>query len=204
MSDNTANETSGSSPRPADSSQSTGAGSASDSTGDSGTNEEPATIDPLTALQAELAAALAERDEFKDKWARSLAEFENYRRRIQREQDEDRKYQSIPFVRTMLPAFDGLLRAVQAASQSSKLEDLVQGVELVIRQFESAFAGLGAKPIPAVGQPFDPNVHEAIQQLPSTEYPAMTVALEVERGYTVNERVVRPSKVLVSSGPPAA
>ena len=160
-------------------------------------NEEAA-----PTLEEQLQTALAERDQFKDKWTRALADHDNYRRRVQREADEDRKYAALPLLKTLLPAFDGLDRAVFAATQSKNAEELIGGVQLTIKQLETALNGFGAKSIAAQGQPFDPNQHEAISQAPSAEHPPMTVLHDIERGYMLHDRVVRPSKVIVSVAPP--
>lgn len=149
-------------------------------------------------LQEQLQAALAERDQFKEKWARALADLDNYRRRVQREMEEDRKYAAMPMLKSLLPAFDGLDRAVQAASQSKNAEQLIEGIQLTMKQLEAALNGFGAKSIPAVGLPFDPNMHEAISQAPSADQPPMTVLHDVERGYMLHDRIVRPSKVIVA------
>lgn len=150
------------------------------------------------SMAEQLQAALAERDQFKEKWTRALADNDNYRRRIQREMEEDRKYAALPLLKTLLPAFDGLDRAILAASQSKNAEELIKGVQLTIKQLETALNGFGAKSIPAVGEVFDPNVHEAISQMVSTDHPPMTVLHDVERGYMLHDRIVRPSKVIVA------
>lgn len=160
-------------------------------------------MEDISAADKQLADAQAERDGFRDKWTRSLAEFENYRKRVQREQEEDRKYKSLPIIRAILPAMDGLTRALQAAEKSGQSGELMTGVQMVAKQFETTLVGFGAKRIDSLGQPFDPNLHEAIQQIPSADHPPMTVMLEVEAGYTLHDRVIRPAKVLVSSAPPA-
>ena len=157
----------------------------------------PASEETLT-LEEQLNAALVERDQFKDKWARALADLENYRRRVQREMEEDRKYAAMPMLKSLLPAFDGFDRALQAASISKNTDELVKGIQLTVKQLETALNGFGAKSIPAVGLPFDPNMHEAISQMPSAEHPPMTVLHDVERGYMLHDRVVRPSKVIVA------
>lgn len=149
-------------------------------------------------LKEQLQAALQERDQFKEKWTRSMADLDNYRRRVQREMEEDRKYAALPLLKSLLPTFDGLDRAVFAAAQSMNAEELIKGVQLTIKQLEAGLNGFGAKTIAAVGQPFDPNLHEAISQVPSAEHPPMTVIQDVERGYMLHDRVVRPSKVIVT------
>ena len=153
-------------------------------------------------LEQQLQTALAERDDYLDKWTRARADLENYRRRVQKEMDDDRKYAPLSLLKGVLPALDGLDRALRAAKQSLNAEELITGIEMVVKQFDAALGQAGVKPVAAVGLPFDPNLHEAIQQRPSADYPAMTVVDDVERGYTLFDRVVRPSKVIVSSGAP--
>lgn len=154
------------------------------------------------APDAALQTAIAERDDYKDKWARARADLDNYRKRIQKELDEDRKYAAMPILKAMLPGLDGLQRALKAAATSNNVDELIAGVEMVAKQFDAALAGLGVQPINAVGQPFDPHQHEAITQRPSADHPPMTVLDDVERGYTLHDRIVRPSKVIVSAAQP--
>lgn len=152
-------------------------------------------------LEQRLQSLVAERDDYMDKWTRARADLENYRKRIQKEMEEDRKYAALPLLRSMLPALDGLDRALRSAKQSKNADELLKGIELVVKQFESALSNSGVQTVHAIGQPFDPNQHEAIQQMPSAQHPPMTVLDDVERGYLLHDRVVRPSKVIVSSAP---
>ena len=138
----------------------------------------------------------------KDQALRAQAELDNYRKRTQRELAEERKYASLMIVRDLLPGLDNLQRALEAGKNSDDLSALLQGVEMVASQISETLTRHGATPIDAVGQPFDPNQHEAIQQMPSADYPPMTVLNEVERGYRLHDRVIRPSKVIVSVAPP--
>ena len=150
-------------------------------------------------VQQQLSKALTERDDFQEKWARARADLENYRKRMQREMEEDRKYAILPLLKALLPALDGLDRALHSAQQSKNAEELITGIDMVTKQFDAALKAVGVLPVEAQGQPFDPNVHEAIQQVPSADHPPMTVLQDVERGYVLHDRVVRPSKVIVSS-----
>jgi molecular chaperone GrpE len=154
------------------------------------------------SLREQLEAARAERDANRDKWLRAEAELDNYRKRVQREAEETRKYQALFLVRDLLPGLDNLKRAVDAAAKSQNVEELVKGVSMVAQQIESLLAAHGVEKIEALGRPFDPNLHEAVMQVPSAEYPAMTVVADYESGYRLHDRVVRPSKVAVSGGPP--
>jgi molecular chaperone GrpE len=155
-----------------------------------------------SAPEADVQALVAERDANYDRWLRAQAELENLRRRTQKEADETRKYAALPFVRDLLPGLDNLGRAIAAAQSSRNCDELIQGVELVYRQLGDVLARHGLVPIEAVGKPFDPNRHEAVQQVPSVAHPPMTVLDEAERGYVLHDRVVRPSRVVVSSAPP--
>lgn len=157
---------------------------------------------PNPSLKEQLEAAVAERDENRNKWLRSEADLDNYRKRVQREAEDLRKYQALSFVRDLLPGLDNLQRALAAAETSKNLDDLLKGLNMVAQQFEGILSQHSVQPIEAVGEPFDPNLHEAVQQIPSAEHPAMTVVQDLERGYVLHDRVVRPSKVIVSSGPP--
>ena len=153
------------------------------------------------SLDEQLEATRGERDENYDKWQRALAELENYRRRVQRETEELRIYQALPLALDLLPGLDNLQRALQAAEAAEAAEELVEGVKMVATQFDSILARHGIEPIVAIGEPFDPSVHEAIQQMPSADHEPMTVIEEVERGFRLGERVVRPAKVIVATAP---
>jgi len=144
----------------------------------------------------------AERDQNLDKFQRVTAELENFRRRAQREAELSARYSSLPLIRDLLPAMDNVARTIQAAEQTGKLDDLIQGLQMIIAQFDQIFGSHSAKPIAAVGEIFDPNLHEALQQVPTDEHPPMTVIQELERGYIMHDRVIRPTKVLVACALP--
>jgi molecular chaperone GrpE len=116
--------------------------------------------------------------------------------------EQSRQYQALPLARDLLPVLDNLRRALGAAEAAGNAAELVEGVNMVVKQFEDVLARHLVVPIEAVGQPFDAHLHEAVQQVPSPDHPPMTVVAEVERGYLLHDRVVRPAKVIVSSGPP--
>ena len=151
------------------------------------------------SLLDQLEAARAERDANYDLYMRAQAELQNYRRRSQKEADEMRQYQALPVVRDFLPALDNLHRALAAAEASGSVKDLVNGVSLVVKQIEAALGRHDVVSIDSVGKPFDPNLHQAIQQVQTDKHPPMTVVQEVERGFTLKDRVVRPATVIVST-----
>lgn len=154
--------------------------------------EVGAESDPLLELQQQ-------RDQFRDQFLRTAAEMENFRKRVNRERQEERKYASYGFISELLPIIDNLQRAVDAASGEEGDAGVLQGVQMVLKQFEDVLTRNGAEPIEALGQQFDPNLHEALQQRPTDEVPPMTVVQVLERGYKLHDRVIRPTKVIVSS-----
>ncbi|NNJ25690.1 nucleotide exchange factor GrpE [Alienimonas chondri] len=154
-------------------------------------------------------AAAAERDELREKLLRAQAETENVRKRSVRDQSEGRKYAAVPLAKALLPGLDDLRRAVDAAKASREAgadaerlaDDLVGGVAAVLKSLEKALNDQGISPIPAVGEMFDPNRHEALAQAPSLDHPPGTVIQEAQRGYAAGDRVVRPSHVIVATAP---
>lgn len=159
---------------------------------ESGIQDESAEADPLANLTQENAA-------LRDQLLRARAEFDNFRKRKAREMDQIRKTAADGLIRDLLPVVDNLERALDHAED--RAIGLAQGVEMVLKQLKSVLAQQGLEAIPALGQPFDPNLHEAMSHQPSDEHPADSVMLEYERGYTLGDGVLRPAKVVVSSGP---
>ncbi len=142
--------------------------------------------------------------DFQDRLLRTQADLENFRRRVYRDQEEARKYESFRIVRDILPALDGLQRAVASAEQTGDLQNLLEGIRMVSQQFKDILKSHSAEPIEAIGKPFDPNEHEALTQIPSADCEPMTVLQVVEMGYRLHDRVVRPTRVIVSSAMPNA
>jgi molecular chaperone GrpE len=151
------------------------------------------------SLQDQLDAARQERDENFNRFLKCQAEFDTARRRWAKEFEEEKRFQSLPLVRDLLPALDNLHRTVEAAKSATSAETLKSGVEMVLKQIDDILAKHGAKPIVALGQTLDPHVHEAITQMPGSGKPPMTVLIEAEKGYTMHDRVIRPSKVVVAA-----
>ncbi|MCA9030733.1 MAG: nucleotide exchange factor GrpE [Planctomycetaceae bacterium] len=172
------------------------------------TSATPGAGEPLT-IEQQLEQAIAAQADAWDRFLRTQADLENYRKRVSREREEDRKYCVLPLVRDLLPQIDNLNRAIEACQKASPEADspaagLLQGVQMVMGEMVSVLGRYGTTPIKAEGEAFDPTVHEALQQVPSNEHPPMTVMMEYERGYLLHDRVIRPSKVIVSVAPPQA
>jgi len=149
-------------------------------------------------LVHEREALVAECEELKDQLLRARAEFDNYRKRMAREAERARKMAADGLVRSLLPVLDHLELALEHAEDDSG--GLAEGVAIIVKQFQEVLATNGVEPIPGKGVVFDPAVHEAIMQTPSDETPAGHVLKEFQRGYTLHGVVLRPSKVVVSSG----
>ena len=152
-------------------------------------------------LEAAVAALEQERNEYKDQLLRTRAEFDNYRKRMARDSEMIRKTAAQGLMRALLPIVDNLERALSHVEDRS--DGFAQGVEMILKQFSDVLTAQGLEVIPAKGEPFDPNVHEALTHQPSTEYPADVVVEEFLRGYRLGDYVLRPSQVVVSSGAPA-
>ena len=169
---------------------------------DAAANEEAVTIEDAADPVDSPVELQEQNDRLRDQLLRSQAELENFRRRSNREAGEALRFQSLPVVRDLLPALDNLERAIQAAEQTGDVGKLLEGIRMVSQQLTDILKGHAARPIEAEGQAFDPNLHEALSQVPTSEHPPMTVIQVVESGYVMHDRVVRPAKVIVSSAPP--
>ncbi len=148
------------------------------------------------ALRAELEKLQAERNLLLDRMARMQAEFENARKRAAREHQEYKDFALADAIKNLLPILDSLDRALQMPGQ--KREDFRDGVELIRKQFQDALEKLGLRPIPAKGEPFDPRLHEAIEMVDSDEVKDHHVLEELQRGYKLKDRLLRPSMVRVA------
>ena len=139
----------------------------------------------------------AERDALLDRLARLQAEFDNARKRAVREQQEFREYAAADVIKNFLPILDSFERALKAGGDSNS-NDFRNGIELIYRQFQDALQKIGVQPIVAVGQAFDPRVHEAVEMVDTTEVPDHHVLDELQRGYKYKERLLRPAMVRVA------
>jgi len=157
-----------------------------------------ATMSEASSSASELQKLKAERDSLLDRLARAQAEFENARRRASKEQQEFRDYAAADAVKTLLPVLDSFDRALQVKSDAA---DLRSGVELIYKQLHDALGKLGVHPIPAKGEPFDPHVHEAIEMVETSEAADHEVLEELQRGYKMKDRLLRPAMVKVAKNP---
>jgi len=138
-----------------------------------------------------------ERDEYREQSLRSKAEFANYQKRAKQQAETDRAYAVGSLARDLLDSLDNLVRAIDAL-RASGAEGVTAGLDMVQKQLHEVLAKHGVEPIPALGEPFDPNFHDAVVQQPSADCPEGTVVGEMSKGYKIRDRVLRPSKVAVS------
>ena len=151
--------------------------------------------DPATELER----VRAERAAYFERAARIQAEFENFRKRSDKQQQEFRDYALAGAMTTLLPILDSLDRALN--TKAASLEDFHAGIELIDKQFHDALAKLGVQPIAAEGEPFDPNLHQAIQMVDTEEVADNHVLDELQRGYKLKDRLLRPAMVRVARHP---
>jgi molecular chaperone GrpE len=153
-----------------------------------------AAVQPDQAAE-QLQKLQAERDALYDRVARQQAEFDNYRKRSQKEQQDYRDYALTDFAKQFLPVLDSFDRALNSQGSDA---DLRKGLELIRRQLEDALAKIGVKTVPAKGEQFDPHVHEAIEMVETEDAPDNEVLDELARGYMIKDRLLRPAMVRVA------
>ena len=157
---------------------------------DAAAEEAEEALDP-----EKLAADLAELNQ---RFLRTAADFENYIRRTAQEKDDLLKYSNAKLMAELLPVLDNFQLALKSPAESVEAQNVVKGVEMIYRQMLQTLEAAGMAKIEAVGQPFDPNLHEAIMQVDDDTVPEDTVVEELRAGYMLKERVIRPSMVKVS------
>lgn len=162
-------------------------------------DDKDMTLPENPTLEAELIKAKAKAEEHYGQLQRLQADFDNYRKRTQKEKTEIIKYASERLVGELLPVLDNFDRAISAAKDNPDFTSFSQGVEMILRQMQTALSKEGLKVMDAVGQPFDPNLHDAVLRVASDEHPENTVVEELQKGYYLKEKVLRPCMVKVSN-----
>jgi len=159
-----------------------------------GQEDPPASTE---ALDAELAAAREQAEQYHKNWQRSAADFINYKRRIEQERGEQARFANAATVINILPVFDDLERAVETMDAHLAGLNWAQGIAAIHRKFHGVMEAMGINEIPAAGQEFDPSLHEAIARQPGPEGRILHV---VQKGYRLGDKVVRPAMVIVGEG----
>jgi len=152
----------------------------------------------VTGEVGELQKLRVERDTLIDRLARLQAEFENARKRAAREQQDFRDYALTDAIKALLPTLDSFERALQISADKSQFRG---GVELIYKQLLDALSKLGLRAVPAKGEPFDPHLHEAIEMVDTTDAADHQILEELQRGYKLKDRLLRPSMVKVARNP---
>ena len=152
---------------------------------------------------AKLEAAQKEAGDNYDRFLRVSAEFENYKKRKEREAADFRKYAHEALVKDLLPVVDNLERAIKiSADHESAVSCIVEGVDMTLKEILKVLEKFAVKVVDAVGNPFDPTYHQAVLQEESTEHPENTVIKELQKGYTIHDRLLRPAMVVVAKAAP--
>lgn len=160
-----------------------------------------ATTDDTVALSLaeQLAAAQAEAAEYRDGWLRVRAEFANARKRMDRQQLDSYNNALVDVIKKLLPVLDDFDRAMGSVPAFVLEDSWYAGIELVQRKLYGILEGMNIEPIKAVGQTFDPNLHEAIMQVDASEYESGIIAQELQTGYKHGDRIIRPAMVAVAN-----
>lgn len=167
---------------------------------DQATADEDLAADIATTPTPEekLEAAERQAQENHERFLRAAAELDNFRKRKEREVSDLRKYANQTLLRELLGVVDNLERALTASQENGEPEGLMEGVNMTLKELLKIFDQFNVKPIESLQQPFDPNLHEAVMQEPSDAFPANTVLKELQKGYMLRDRLLRPAMVVVS------
>jgi molecular chaperone GrpE len=153
-----------------------------------------------TTADQEMALMQRELEDANDMMLRLAAEMDNYKKRTAKERESLIKYAAQGIVLELLPILDNFERAIESASKSKDLGSFLEGVKMIYKQMYEALGRKGVSKIDAVGECFDPNIHEAVMQVASEEHPENIVVEELQKGYMLHDRLIRPSMVAVSKG----
>lgn len=156
---------------------------------------------PVEKLQAQLDEKTREAAERFDQWLRLRAEFENFKKRIQKEKADLIQFGNENLLKALLPVLDNLERAIAHGKDFKECAPLLEGVEITYKQFLAVLEKFGVKSVTALGEPFNPDQHEAVSRRESEQEPNQVVQ-EVEKGYLFHDRLLRPAKVIVSGSKP--
>lgn len=159
--------------------------------------EHVGAVDPAQ-LQSEVQRLQSLADEYQQRALRTQADFDNFRKRTLKEKEDFAKYASSKLITELLPIIDNFDRAISAAGDTAEIESFAKGVNMIFRQLEGVLKAEGLEAMDSVGKPFNPEFHQAIMQVESDEYEEGIVVEEVQKGYMLKDRVLRPAMVKVS------
>lgn len=154
---------------------------------------------PLAALEAELEAKTKEAQENYDRLLRASAELENFKKRSARETAEFRKYANESIIKAIIPVIDNLERALESSKENQNAESsIIEGVRMTLSEILKVFESFNVRPIESLGKTFDPGFHQAVMQQKTDDHPDNTVLEELQKGYLMHDRLIRPAMVIVS------
>ena len=163
------------------------------------TVEEPIILEPIEALEKELQETKDELDEHKDKFIRLQAETDNFRKRLSREKEEFSQYANERLFKELIPIFDNFERALE--DPSNEIKSLKEGLDMILKQFNTFLEKENVEPIKAIGEKFNPEFHEALTSEESNDHEEDTIISQFVKGYKINNRVLRPSQVIIAKKP---
>ena len=167
--------------------------------GDDSLDEEKSVSDSEPTVEERAADAESKYKEMQDRYLRLNAEFDNYKKRMMRENSDRLKYFNMELIKELLPSVDNLERAIShAGDENSDLENMIEGLQMVYKGMQEAFGKFGVIEIESIGKEFDPNCHQAVGMIESQEVPENHVAEECLKGYYLHDRIIRPTMVRVS------
>ena len=166
------------------------------------TVEEPIILEPIEALEKELQETKDELDEQKDKFIRLQAETDNFRKRLSREKEEFSQYANERLFKGLIPIFDNFERALE--DPSNEIKSLKEGLDMTLKQFSTFLEKENVEPIKAIGEKFNPELHEALTSEESNDHEEDTIISQFVKGYKINNRVLRPSQVIIAKKPAVA
>lgn len=154
----------------------------------------------IEALKSQLEEKSKEAEKNYDLWLRAMAELENYRKQVEKEQKIYAKFANETLIKELLPILDNLERAIAHVKSSTGLDKLSEGVELTLKLFQDRLKKFGVKPIETIGKKFDPHIHEAVEVKEDSEQEEDTIVEEYQKGYLLHDRLLRPALVVVAKG----
>jgi molecular chaperone GrpE len=170
-----------------------------DQKNDPNKEDKTETVDPLKEMEEKLESMEQEVKENYDRLLRASAEFENYKKRAAREMNDFRKFANESFVKAMLPVVDNLDRAIESSSNGKPSDSsMLEGVNMTLKEILKVFEQLGVKPFGSLGKDFDPSLHQAVMQEETAAHPENSVVKELQKGYMMHDRLLRPAMVVVS------
>jgi molecular chaperone GrpE len=163
------------------------------------TVEEPVVLEPIEVLEKDLQETKNDLDEQKDKFIRLQAETDNFRKRLSREKEEFSQYANERLFKELIPIFDNFERALE--DPSNEIKSLKEGLDMILKQFSTFLEKEKVEPIKAIGEKFNPEFHEALTSEESNDHEEDTIISQFVKGYTINNRVLRPSQVIIAKKP---